>query len=49
MTVYDKLMTILEFTLDSVIDDMWPDKDMSLDQIAGELLTEHAKELGVEQ
>lgn len=49
MTVYDKLLTILEFTSSDVLDDMWPDTEVSLDQIAAELLDEHAWELGVSQ
>jgi hypothetical protein len=47
VTVYDKLLRILENTSDFTLDDMWPDKDVPLDQIAAELLDEHARELGV--
>lgn len=47
MTVYDKLLTILDGTSSEVLDDMW-EENVSLDQIAAELLDEHARELGVE-
>ncbi|MFJ3084382.1 hypothetical protein ACIPJG_32145 [Streptomyces halstedii] len=47
MAVYDKLMNILENTQGFILDEMWPDRDVTLDQIAGQLLNEHAAELGV--
>lgn len=45
MSVHDKLLLILENTSDFVVDDMWPDQDVPLDDIVTQLLAEHAHEL----
>jgi 23S rRNA U2552 (ribose-2'-O)-methylase RlmE/FtsJ len=45
VSVHEKLLRILENTSDFVINDMWPDDTVTLDEIATELLGEHAHEL----
>lgn len=45
MSVHDKLLRILENTSDFTVDDMWPDRDVPLDDIVTQLLEEHAHEL----
>lgn len=44
MNVKDKLVRILEHTSPEVLDDMWPDQDTTLDDIADLLLWERDEE-----
>ncbi|MEU5166813.1 hypothetical protein [Streptomyces mutomycini] len=45
MSVYDKLMNILDNTQGFILDEMWPDSEVTLDDIALELLCDHTREL----
>jgi hypothetical protein len=45
VSVREKLLDLLEHTSSDVPDEMFPDVELSLDDIAGLLLDEHAHEL----
>jgi hypothetical protein len=43
--LHDKLLRIVENTQDFIIDDLWPDSTITLDEIVTQLLDEHAHKL----
>ena len=45
MSAREKLLDILNHTPSHIVDEMWPDDPITLDGIAGLLLSEHAHEL----
>ena len=45
--VHELMLLLLDFTDSELIDDLWPDDELTLDDIAGLILDEHARELGV--